>query len=242
MTLHITRQGSTTLLHNSHLLPTLPADFFSLAFWETQGRITGQAQGRGITRFLDYQGLALVWRRYRRGGLIGKLLKQHFMGLGTSRAELEFRLLLQLQALQLPVPAPVAARIERGLLFYQAEIMLLRIPGAHDLATLLQRQPLSADQWRATGQLIARFHHHRLYHSDLNSHNILLDRDDQLWLIDFDKCGFRDGEHWKVKNLLRLKRSLDKEKTLHPSFHFQDTDWQHLLAGYQAFTASHTAD
>lgn len=230
----LTRQERCVLLHDTALLPELPDEFFSLPFWESRGGISGQAQGRGVTWFLEYEGLSLVWRRYRRGGLIGKFLKQHFLLTTISRAEQEFLLLRELQALGLPVPAPVAACVTKGWLFYQAEIMTLRIPDAQDLVAILQQQALPDDDWRAIGQLVARFHQHQVYHSDLNSHNILQDRDGKLWLIDFDKCGFREGESWKLQNLARLKRSFEKEARLFPEFHFEARHWQLLLEGYQA--------
>ena len=61
------------------------------------------------------------------------------------------------------------------------------------------------------GQTIAKFHHHQIYHHDLNIHNIMLDIENEVWLIDFDKCGIRQGSNWKNSNMARLKRSFEKE-------------------------------
>ena len=99
---------------------------------------------------------------------------------------------------------------------------------------LLREQPLSKAQWQAVGSLIARLHRAGAYHSDLNAHNLLLDGDDQIWVIDFDKCALREPGPWQAEMLARLLRSLRKEAGLHSEFHWQEADWSALLAGYQA--------
>ena len=42
----------------------------------------------------------------------------------------------------------------------------------------------------------------------------MLDIKNEVWLIDFDKCGIRQGSNWKNSNMVRLKRSFEKEKRL----------------------------
>ena len=112
--------------------------------------------------------------------------------------------------------------------------MIEQIVGARDLVHLLRERPLDEAQWRAVGALIARLHRVGAYHSDLNAHNLLLDADDKLWVIDFDKCGLRDPGPWQAEMLARLLRSLRKESGLHPQFHWHEADWSWVLAGYQA--------
>ena len=61
----------------------------------------------------------------------------------------------------------------------------------------------------------------------------MLDSAGKVWLIDFDKCERREPGPWTEQNLARLLRSFNKERGKLAQFHWQDTDWAALLAGYQ---------
>lgn len=204
--------------------------------FEKSDRLLGFSKGRGITWFLNTRpelGVNSVLRHYLRGGLFGKLIKQHyfFNGLARTRAMQEFTLLNQMVGWNLPVPRPIAVKIERRFCFYQADILLELIEKTQDLSKFLQKQPLATTQYQQIGTLIRRLHDHQIHHSDLNIHNILLDAEGKFWLIDFDKCGIAKGENWKADNLARLHRSFLKEQK-RLNIHFQEADWQALLAGY----------
>lgn len=178
-------------------------------------------------------------RHYYRGGLFGKLIHDSYWysGLENTRAYRELDLLQQLRALGLHAPIPTAARITRSGLFYRADIIIEKIPGATDAFHQLLEAPLSESVWQSIGRCIRSFHNHRVYHSDLNIHNIMIDDKGAIWLIDFDKGEIREpgkNEDWKAANLARLKRSLLKEQVKHPQFHWQEDQWQWLLQGYQS--------
>ncbi len=76
-------------------------------------------------------------------------------------------------------------------------------------------------------------HNAQVNHTDLNIHNILIDDQQQVWIIDFDKCYQQSGEAWKQGNLDRLKRSFVKEVGKR-DISWQQGDWQPLLEGYQS--------
>lgn len=180
--------------------------------------------GRGDTRLFEFENRAVVLRRYRRGGLIGRFVADRYVWLGLSgtRALREFRVLGRLQRLRLPAPGPLAAIVERSGLTYRAALLMTRLPG-DTLASRLDRA-VDAEHWHAVGACIARFHAVGLWHADLNAHNILLDSDarspaagarvgpDSVSLIDFDRARFRAvrAESWQLSNLARLGRSLRK--------------------------------
>ena len=229
-------QDRQTCWFDAELLPDFQAEQLDPAYWQALDAVTGSSRGRGVTWFVDHQGLPLVLRHYWRGGLMGKLNPDRFWfsGVENSRAMAEFRLLSQLRELGLPVPRPVAARLQRSGLCYRADLLIEQIVGARDLVHLLRERPLAEAQWRAVGALIAQLHRAGAYHSDLNAHNLLLDGDDKLWVIDFDKCGLRDPGPWQAEMQARLLRSLRKESGLHPEFHWREADWSWVLAGYQA--------
>ncbi len=201
--------------------PNFELAYFHPGFWQQQGLITGQSKGRNTVWFIRQQnGKETVLRHYYRGGLVGKLNKDKFWPepAAQSRAMAEFSLLWQMRLWGLPVPRPCAALYQKHGFSYSADILIERIPGTTDLAHLLQQRPLTNAEWQQLGALIASFHQHQVYHSDLNCHNILLDSQGQFWLIDFDKCAIRTAadfpdQSWKTQNLQRLLRSLNKEKT-----------------------------
>lgn len=222
--------------------PVLPADLqtapiFASGYWQGQQAVTGHSVGRNTVYFVRAGRVETDWvlRHYYRGGLIGKLNRDWFapVPMAQSRGLAEFRLLLWMRQAGLPVPAPVAARYQQRGVGYCADILLERIPQSQDLFFYLQQQALSSAQWQQLGVLIARLHQAGVYHSDLNCHNILHDAADQFWLIDFDKCARRKGQDWWPEPVARLQRSLQKEQSLRPFFHFTPADWQAFVAGYQ---------
>ena len=228
-------EQSQTLLINAAFEQSFSAEMFSPAYWQAQNAITGSAQGRGTTYFVQHQDHHWVLRHYYRGGLIGKLIHDSYLftGLNNTRAIQEYLLLAQLHSWQLPAPRPIACRVKRTGLYYQADIISERISGAEDLYTRLLREPVSDTLWQKIGETIALFHQKQVYHHDLNIHNILLDEHNKVWLIDFDQGQIKTGSGWQQDNMSRLLRSFNKEKTKHSNMHWQEGDWQTLLNSYQ---------
>ncbi len=224
-----------------YFYPNFDMAYFQAEFWQQQGLVIGQSKGRNTVWFIRQQnGQEAVLRHYYRGGLVGKLNKDKFWPepAAQSRAMAEFSLLWQMRLWGLPVPRPCAALYQKHGFSYSADILIERIPGTTDLAHLLQQRPLSHAEWQQLGAVIASFHQHQVYHSDLNCHNILLDNQGQFWLIDFDKCAIRRAadyadQSWKTQNLQRLLRSLNKEKQQLPNFHWQPDQFAALELGYQ---------
>ena len=242
----------TDILHNTTLAltrgkdhfrydPVCFSDFspdcFDAGYWEARHAVTGTSVGRGTTWFIRDGGRDMVLRRYWRGGLFHRLLTDRYLiqPVAKSRAMREFALLTHMHQLGLPVPRPCAAAMFRdSLLFYRAALIIERIPDARDLVALLQEAPLREKHWREIGHVIGRMHRAGVYHADLNSHNILLDTQRRPWLIDFDKCRLRKPGRWQQANLDRLLRSLRKEAGKHAQWHWQESDFTALLAGYNA--------
>ena len=230
------RQGADICWLREDSLPSLSTDLFEPSFWQARNAVTGTATGRGTTWFVRHGAHDMVLRHYRRGGLLGRLVKDLYAGLnaGSSRAMRELALLAEMRAEGLPVPEPIGSRLRRVGPLYRADLLIGRISSASDLLVLLQAGPLSAGQWQQIGSMIARFHAAGIDHTDLNIHNILLDDAGQSWLIDFDKCGRRAPGAWQQANLARLLRSLRKEKELHSGLHWIEQDWLLLQEGYES--------
>jgi 3-deoxy-D-manno-octulosonic acid kinase len=130
------------------------------------------------------------------------------------------------------VPRPVAAAYHRSGAAYTADLVTARIPGAEPLIAHVARRPLPAAVWRDLGRCIRRFHDAGVCHADLNVHNLLLDREDTPWLLDFDRGRVRAPGGWRRDNLDRFLRSLRKTRSERPGVHVAPADWQTLLEGY----------
>lgn len=227
--------GSQIILFDPEHFADPASDIFCGPYWIAENKITGQATGRGTTYFFKQNEQEYVLRHYLRGGLIGKVLNDQYMftGLEKTRAWQEFNLLRHMLNLELPCPKPIAAQVTKAGLYYKADIILAKIEQAKDLFNVLLTQKVTGAVWQDIGKTIAQFHQQNIYHHDLNIHNIMLDHQNKVWLIDFDKCSVKSGHDWQDKNLARLHRSFEKEKGL-KNIQWQESDWQQLMLGYQS--------
>ena len=73
----------------------------------------------------------------------------------------------------------------------------------------------------------------------MNAHNLQIDDDGDLWMLDFDRGVLRQPGPWQQQTLRRLHRSLEKIRSQNPALHFSATDWEQFLEGY--FSASRSA-
>jgi 3-deoxy-D-manno-octulosonic acid kinase len=218
-----------------------PHEIFLREHWQSQGRLREVVGGRGSVCFLSIdhdEGLdegsgEWVLRHYKRGGAMARLVQDRYfwMGADRTRAFREWRLLAQLRELHLPVPCPIAARYVRFGLTYTADLITASIPESRTLTQTLLQAPLQQAQWSAIGAIIARFHAHGVQHADLNAHNILLQSDATVWLLDFDRGRIRDRGAWEADVLARLHRSLQKLTRQQQGFQFGETQWEWLMAG-----------
>ena len=204
-------------------------EMFDPSYWQEKQKVTGSANGRGTTWFVGLEHLEGALRHYRRGGMLGKLVQDSYLfsGWESTRSFQEFQLLNIMKDAGLHVPRPIAARAVKRGPFYTADLLSEKIPKSRDLVSILQEAPLPAEIYQKIGREIRKMHDLQVNHTDLNIHNILVDDDDKIWLIDFDKCYQQPGDEWKTSNLARLKRSFEKE--LHRrNIHWSQKDWSHL--------------
>lgn len=190
-----------------------------------------ESAGRGKVTFFNFEGNDLVLRHYRRGGLPAKFSRDRYwwQGLANTRAWREFHLLQTLESMHLPAPRPYAARVEKSRMFYRADIVTHEIDGAVSLMDRVRSADFDSGIFEQTGAVIAQFHRAGVNHVDLNASNIVLDKNGDVHLLDFDRCKIEAAKNddWKQGNLDRLQRSLKKS--------FPDFDarlWQALLGGY----------
>lgn len=229
------KQGNAVILVNQDVLSEPQDSLFAVE--QGSSAAADNTEGRGKVIFYEHQGLTLVLKKYHRGGLFGRLVRDSYLytGMEHSRMWREFLLLGQMRDLGLPVPRPIATRcIRTGVFTYQGDMITECIRESSTLAELLCKHALPEATWEAIGRMIQRFHQHHIDHTDLNASNILLTKAGQIYLIDFDKCAIRPAGRsaWRRGNLSRLHRSLNKWQRRNAGFNFEPRHWQALERGY----------
>lgn len=187
---------------------------FAPAYWRTLDALGEPLGGRGSAWRIECNDIDWVLRQYRRGGLPGKFIHDWYFytGLESTRAWREWRLLAHMFEAGLPVPRPVAARVQRSMLGYRAAIITTTVPGVA-FSNMVMKGVVNDAVWRGIGRTIRRVHDAGVWHADLNAHNIMIDAVPvpDVYLLDFDRGRLRPQDTaWREGNLARLRRSLQK--------------------------------
>jgi 3-deoxy-D-manno-octulosonic acid kinase len=227
------KHESQVIVYDADRVQQPGPELFDRSAWERQGRVAGQAVGRGSALLLDTDFGPAVLRQYLRGGWPARFSRDRYLftGFEHSRPLAEFRMLATLSDLGLPVPAPLAAMCQRQGLLYRGWLLMERILHAHALADLLPERADEASLWQQTGAAIACFHRAGVIHADLNVRNILVAEDGTIHLVDFDRARFSAQASARRANLSRLRRSLEKVWPAEIRARLEPC-WTHLLSGY----------
>ena len=243
MTETVEKTKTGAILYDKAIINQISDERFSADGWLHSEVITGplRSGGRGSTMFIGNIPRQFVLRHYMRGGLVSKFNKDTyvFSGEDKTRSFMEWRLLDKLAANNMNVPRPAAARYTRTGTFYKADIITVRIPNVVSLAEYITQADRSDEFWASVGESIWKFHEAGVYHADMNAYNVQIDRDADMWLLDFDKGELKAPGPWQQETLNRLHRSLEKILGLNPETHYHQGSWEHLLEGY--FNASRSA-
>jgi hypothetical protein len=167
------------------------------------------------------EGQRMVLRRYLHGGLL-RAVTRDLYALG-SRSFRELALTEEIRSAGIPTIRPIGAVHQSFIFpFYRAYLLTLEVPGAvnsieffqdigsHPVGEVLA---LKRKIIRVAGRLVRQFHDSGFFHADLQLKNFLI-ADHHVLLIDFDRSLRMKNlpERMRMKNLLRLNRSVDKWK------------------------------
>ena len=190
-----------------------------LTAWGTP--VEHDLRGRDEIHVLDTPRGQLVAKAYRRGGIVGGVLRQWYAD--PWRPAREAVVAEGLRARGCPTPEVVAARATRGAAgLHRLEIATARLTDARDLLDVLRdaREDAVATTAlaRRTGRTLRRLHDVGLHHRDLQVKNLLVpaDPDGPLVILDLDRCHL--GEPLpaarRLPSLARFARSLVKNGVL----------------------------
>lgn len=129
----------------------------------------------------------VVIKYFRRGGLMRYFIKNRYLKLGQTRSQREFELLQTVGNLGLNVPEPIAYA-HRGRLLYQAWLITRQINEPLSLAQLsLNDEKRTRQVMASVIEQIKRLIDNGIWHVDLHPGNVVIDRKDRVFLLDFDR-------------------------------------------------------
>ncbi len=169
--------------------------------------------GRTAVTRIQLEGVgAVVLKHYRRGGWLGRIVKQHYLGFGQNRARREFELLHLAAASGVNVPHAVAYAY-CGRLFYRAWLITGEISQPISLIQLSQKDSVTtAEVMKWVGHQISQLIQNRIWHVDLHPGNVIVDQAGKVFLLDFDRGKIYSGYKHKLKKryLARWQRAVAK--------------------------------
>ncbi len=226
--------GERIVIYDAARLPPPTPAWFTPEHWPERSVLD---RGRGATFALRAGFGEAVLRRYRRGGAVARVLKDSYVWTGDAqtRPVREFRLLAAAIAQGLPVPRPLAAEVRRRGALYSGDLLMARIAGTETLSARLAASDDWNDvDWGRIGATLGRIHAHGFQHADLNAHNLLLDDQHQVWVIDWDRGRQRARGDWSEQVLARLQRSLRKLFGARADAEVARLGWRRLLDAHAA--------
>jgi len=175
------------------------------------------ASGRGGARRIVLRGGKVVFvRRYLRGGLVRHFVRDLYL-LRPPRPIRELLATETARAAGCRVPIVHAVAVEESGPFYRGWIVTSAIEGARAYIDLFSGADEAGRRslLGAAGSSIRALHDAGVYHPDLNGHNLLIDADDEVAVIDFDRARLAaPGRHrLGEKGRDRFWRSLKKLTT-----------------------------
>ena len=173
--------------------------------------------GRGaVYRATVPGGVRAVVRFYRRGGWLGRFIRETYVG-RPPRPLQELALTTEIRRRGVEAAEVLAARVEGGLA-YRGVLVTAEVPGAVPLIEALRAAPDAAERRTLAaraGGAVARLHDAGVWHADLNMNNVLVPTEGPgaLVFVDFDRARLSAGPlavDARRENLRRLRRSLRK--------------------------------
>jgi hypothetical protein len=198
----------------------------------------GSAQGSGNRlsghRLTLEDGTELFARVNRRGGLLRRVFKDLYLGIGARPAR-ELAVAAEARRRGIPVAEPMGAMVEGVAPIVYRSIFLTRaLPGMTlwEFICTDDDALVGAHVIRQARLVIDRMHQLGLFHADLNLHNLFITQAHESFavaILDLDKAKLFDGPlpAWmRARNLARLQQSAQK---LDPKHRFLDSRALELL-------------
>lgn len=155
---------------------------------------------------------SVVIKYYRRGGAIRYLIKQRYLKCGKTRCQIEYELLQKVRSLGINAPEPIAFAY-RGRLLYQCWLVTREIKHHQTLAQISRsNEERTHIVMKEVIKQVSMLIKNKILHADLHPGNVIVDNQNQVYLLDFDKGGIFSGKKNTLRNqyLSRWSRAVQK--------------------------------
>ena len=185
---------------------------FNIDYISKEGLIKSEIVGRGKAYEIEFEGNRFILKHYIRGGFISKISydKYFFDAIASSRAVKEYNFLNNLYLKGLPVPKPAALQVVINKFTYTADLITCKINNEGTLYDFVQTGKMNSNLWSNLENTLQKFYDENVYHSDLNTKNIIIDKASKFYFLDFDNSYFFYKNKLFKKSVIRLGRSLSK--------------------------------
>ncbi len=171
--------------------------------------------GRSSVVVDEINGLgSVVIKYYRRGGLVRYFVKQKYLKCGKTRGQKEYELLQKVISLGISAPEPIAFAY-RGRLFYKGWLVTREIKEHQTLAELsFSNETRTRKIMKEVTRQISILIKNSILHVDLHPGNVIVDNQDRVYIIDFDKGRLFHGKNTSLRNryLSRWNRAVKKHR------------------------------
>ena len=210
----IIKNKNIYIQYNSNVFSNFSNKLFNIDYISKEGLIKSVMDGRGKALELEYGGKSYFLKHYIRGGFIAKISYDRYIfnSLASTRAVKEYNFLNTMNNKGLPVPKAAALQVITNHFTYKADLITCKIENEGTLYEFVKDNKMTRALWNALSTTIEKFYQENVYHSDLNAKNIIIDKDNNFFLLDFDNSYFFYDKKLFTKSIFRLERSLKKIK------------------------------
>ncbi len=157
---------------------------------------------------------SVVVKFYYRGGIVRHFIKNRYFKCGKTRGQREYELLQKVRDFGISAPEPIAFAY-RGRPFYQAWLATREIKQNQTLAQIsLSNENRTSVLMKEVVKQVSMLIKNNILHIDLHPGNIIVDKCNQVYLLDFDKGSIFSGNKNRLKNryISRWTRAVSKHK------------------------------
>jgi len=210
----IIKNKNIYIQYNSNVFSNFSNKLFNIDYISKEGLIKSVMDGRGKALELEYGGKSYFLKHYIRGGFVAKISYDRYIfnSLASTRAVKEYNFLNTMNDKGLPVPKAAALQVITNHFTYKADLITCKIENEGTLYEFIKDNKMTKALWNALSTTIEKFYQENVYHSDLNAKNIIIDKDNNFFLLDFDNSYFFYDKKLFTKSMFRLERSLKKIK------------------------------
>ncbi|MFO7838232.1 MAG: lipopolysaccharide kinase InaA family protein [Desulfosalsimonadaceae bacterium] len=205
-------------------------------FRSEAGKNTEGLDGRAQMQTKELPGIGrVVIKPYYRGGLLRRINRRTYFGFGSPRGEAEFFRLEFVRRLGVNAPETVAFA-SRGQLLYQAWLVTRELPDVCSLSSKSLAAPREAAALiPRLAEQISCLIRNGIHHVDLHPGNVLIDAENRVYIIDFDKAKTRREPQARLCR--RYCRRWGRAVAKHGLPRELDTCLQKELAGMRLITS-----